>query len=209
MTFGPTSLSSYCYSIEQGVNGPILLLVTQDVDASPTIFHAVANRASNTSHVPSILVDTNIVSGLAKGDLPPEQMEAVVTIVGMMQRSEVTLAGSTVLRDELNKIPAQHRGPHDAVANTLRTLKTNSSVTWLDPNIGVTVGSMPYAGLRKVLPDEPDARMIAIGEEHRQEFFMTDDRRSVLSHREQIASVCSIKPRRPTEILAELTRRST
>jgi hypothetical protein len=51
--------------------------------------------------------------------------------------------------------------------------------------------------------------MIAIGEEHYQDYFMTDDRRSVLRHRARIASICSIKPRLPTEVLAELTKRST
>jgi hypothetical protein len=65
------------------------------------------------------------------------------------------------------------------------------------------------APLCSILPDEPDARMIAIGEGHRQDSFMTDDRASVLKHREQIASVCSIKARRPTELLAELVHRST
>jgi hypothetical protein len=161
------------------------------------------------SSTPAILVDTNIVSGLVKGDLPHDQAQAVVTIVEMMQRSDVTLAGTTVMRDELNKIPARHRSPHIAVADTLRTLKTSSGVTWLDPNTGAVVESPTYSALCGILPDEPDARMIAIGEEHRQDFFMTDDRASVLKHREQIASVCSIKARRPTEVLAELVRRST
>jgi hypothetical protein len=55
------------------------------------------------SSTPAILVDTNIVSGLVKGDLPHDQAQAVVTIVEMMQRSDVTLAGTTVMRDELNK----------------------------------------------------------------------------------------------------------
>jgi hypothetical protein len=82
-------------------------------------------------------------------------------------------------------------------------------VTWLDPNTGAVVESPTYSALCGILPDEPDARMIAIGEEHCQDFFMTDDRASVLKHREQIASVCSIKARRPTEVLAELVRRST
>ena len=165
--------------------------------------------SSSSSHVPSILVDTNIISGLVRGDLPPDQTQAVVTIVGMMQKSDVTLAGSTVMRDELNGIPVQWRSPHIAVADTLRTLKTDSGVTWLDPNSGSVVENPTYAALRRNLPDEPDARMIAIGEEHHQDYFMTDDRRSVLSRRERIASICSIKPRLPTEILAELLRRST
>jgi hypothetical protein len=165
--------------------------------------------SSSSSSVPSILVDTNIVSGLVKGDLPREQAQAVVRIVEMMQRSDVTLAGTTVMRDELNKIPAPHRSPHIAIADTLRTLKTVSGVTWLDPNSGAVVESPTYTSLRRILPDEPDARMIAIGEEHCQNFYMTDDRKSVLNHREQIASVCSIKARRPTEVLAELTQRST
>lgn len=164
----------------------------------------ISNASSNASSIPSIMVDTNIVSGLAKGDLPREQAHAVVKIVEMMQRSYVTIAGTTVMRDELNRIPVQHRNPHIAVADTLRTLKTASGVTWLDPKSSAVVESPTYAALCRILPDEPDARMIAIGEEHRQDFFMTDDRETVLKHREQIASVCSIKPRRPTEVLAEL-----
>jgi hypothetical protein len=127
----------------------------------------------------------------------------------MMKRSDVTLAGSTVMRDELNRIPAQYRSSHLAVADTLRTLKTSSGVTWFNPNTGSVVTSPAYAALRSMLPDEPDARMIAIGEEHRQRFFMTADRNSILTYRERIASICSIKPRRPTEVLAELIQRST
>jgi hypothetical protein len=49
-----------------------------------TVRHAsrMPNAASSSSSsVPSILVDTNIVSGLVKGDLPPEQIRAVVRIV--------------------------------------------------------------------------------------------------------------------------------
>jgi len=116
--------------------------------------------SSSSSSVPSILVDTNIVSGLVKGDLPREQAQAVVTIVEMMQRSAVTLAGTTVMRDELNKIPAPHRSLHIAIADTLRTLKTASGVTWLDPNSGAVVESPTYTSLRRILPDEPDARQI-------------------------------------------------
>jgi len=164
---------------------------------------------SSESSIPSVLLDTNIVSGLVNADLPPEQMQAVEQIVGMMERSDVTLAATTVMRDELYKIPARWRGPHDAIANTLHTLMTSSGVTWLDPNTGTVVQSPVYASLRRILPDEPDARMIAIGVEHSQDYFMTDDRKSILNRRAQVESVCSIKLRRPTEILGEILSRST
>src|SRR5438445_3049321 len=195
-----------------GVDGCVLWDLPDRLESLSGFRHALhmpTASSSSSSSVPSILVDTNIVSGLVKGDLPREQAQAVVKIVEMMQRSDVTLAGTTVMRDELNKIPAPHRSPHIAIADTLRTLKTASGVTWLDANSGAIVESPTYAALRRNLPDEPDARMIAIGEEHHQDYFMTDDRRSVLSRRERIASICSIKPRWPTEILAELTQRST
>lgn len=50
--------------------------------------------------------------------------------------------------------------------------------------------------------------MIAIGVEHGQDYFMTHDRRSVLSHRAEVEEICPIKPRLPTEILTELAQRS-
>ncbi|PYR24412.1 MAG: hypothetical protein DMF98_15495 [Acidobacteria bacterium] len=164
---------------------------------------------SRTASVPSILVDTCIVSGLAKGDLPPAELQAVMQIVEMMKRSEVTLAGTTVMRDEPNKIPARNRGPHDAVYNTLRILRTSSGVTWVDANSGTVRRNPVYNNLCGILPDEPDARMLAIGVEYSQQYCMTDDRRTILRHRATIASVCSIKPRLPTEILGELLRGST
>lgn len=122
------------------------------LQSSVAVRHAssMPNAASsNSSSVPSILVDTNIVSGLVKGDLPREQAQAVVAIVEMMRRSDVTITGTTVMRDELNKIPAQWRNSHVAVADTLRTLKTASGVTWLDPNAGAVVESPTYAALRR------------------------------------------------------------
>jgi hypothetical protein len=135
---------------------------------------------SRTTSIPSILADTNIVSGLARRDLPLAEQQAVIQIVEMVNRSAVTVTGTTVMRDELDRIPEPYRGPHDAVYNTLRTLKTSSGVTHVDANTGTIVRNPIYAQLCCVLPHEPDARMIAIGVEHGQEFFMTHDRRSIL-----------------------------
>ncbi len=164
---------------------------------------------SRTTAVPLILLDTNIVSGLAKGDLPAQEARAVVEIVGMMTRSDVTLAGTTVMRDELNGIPEPARAAHDAVYRTLRILKTNSGVTWLDPNTGAIQQNPVYQRLCDVLPNEADARMIAIGVEHNQEYLMTHDQRTIISRRSAVEAACPIKPRLPTEILGELLKRST
>ncbi len=119
------------------------------------------------------------------------------------------MAASTVARDELDRIPLSNRGPHDSVFNTLNVLKTHSGVTYLDPNSGSLIENPTYRSLCSVLPHEPDARMLAIGEEHGQEFFWTFDHKSILSLRSQVAAICSIKPRLGTEIVAELSQPST
>jgi len=126
-----------------------------------------------------------------------------------MHKSAVTLAGSTVMRDELNKIPRPARDKHDAIYNTLNILKTSSGVTWVDANTKQVLQNPVYTRLCKILPDEPDARMIAIGVEHGREYFMTCDERSILRLRSKVEAACPIKPRRPTELLGELLRRST
>ncbi len=163
---------------------------------------------NSSTSIPSILVDTNIVSGLAKGDLPASELEAVGQLLGLVATGDVTVTGTTVMRDELDQIPMPARAPHDAVYNTLRVLKTCSGVTWLDPATSQVVENPTYTDLRAILPDEPDARMIAIGVEHSQDYFMTHDRKSVLNRRADVEAICPIKPRLPTEIVAELAQRS-
>ena len=158
--------------------------------------------------MPSILIDTNMISGIAKRDLPPQELKAAAQIMGWVQSSWATVAASTVARDELDRIPLSKRGQHDVVFNALNVLKTHSGVTYFDPNSGSVIENPTYKSLRNLLPDEPDARMLAIGEEHGQEFFWTFDHKSILSRRSQVEAICSIKPRLGTEIVAELSQRS-
>ncbi len=117
------------------------------------------------------------------------------------------MAASTVVRDDLERISLPERAPHDAVYYSLNVLKTSSGVSYVDPNSGSVVENPIYANLRHALRDEPDARMIAIGVEHGQEFFWTFDQNTVLSRRSDVEALYPIKLRLGTEIVAELSQR--
>ncbi len=168
---------------------------------------------STGGSVPSIFFDTTIISGLAKGDLPQAELRAAAQIMKWAQSGQVTVGASTVSRDELDEIPLSKRGPHDEVYNTLSAFKTSSGVTYFDPNTNSVVTNPIYGNLRLTLKDEPDARIIAIGEEHGFEYFVTDDRKTILSRRSDVEAICQIKPRSATEAVKEismkLSQRST
>lgn len=157
--------------------------------------------------MPSILFDTTIISGLAKRDLDPLEVQAAAQITQWARRSEVTVGATTVSRDELNEIPIEHREPHDEVYDALMVFKTGSAVTYLDPNTSSVVTNPVYHLLRGILPDDADAKIVAIGEENGFDYLVTDDQRTMLSRREAVQAICSIKLLRPTEAVSEISTR--
>ena len=105
---------------------------------------------SSSSTAPTLLLDTSVISGFVKRDMKPEDAAAFATIADMAQNGAVTIVGSTVTKEELNRIPDSFRVAHLREYQTLEKIR-GSNVTWLDTNpsstgFGTVVEHPSFAG---------------------------------------------------------------
>ena len=67
-----------------------------------------------------LYLDTCIPSAMVKHELSSADLQALIAISNLVQKNKLLICTSTVMLDELNKIPAQYRGPHIEVYNALK-----------------------------------------------------------------------------------------
>ncbi len=145
-----------------------------------------------------LYLDTNIVSALVRGDLSPRDQRALHDILGLADSSACTLAASTVVREELERIPPEFQREHLAQYELLAHLR-GSAVTWMDE--GSVVTNSVYAKLRTILPDEPDARHLFQASENAVEQFVTADYKTILRYASEIERVAGVHARSPSQFV--------
>ena len=172
--------------------------------------HVVVMTSSHSGSPPvAIIPDTNIVSGLAKGDLPPEQLTALGQIADAVRDSSVTIWPTTNVRQELSRIPVSHRGSHMAVYSQWREIPGYPSTQTLpELKLGARVGEV-YGRLRTVLPDEPDAQIAAAAFQSGVPYVVTYDLATFRQFSREVEKICGVRVRTPSELVGELNLRST
>ena len=161
--------------------------------------------ASSSASIPAVLVDTCVISGLARSDMKPEDSAAFCEMAAMVRDSNLTIWASTVARDEIDKVPPQFRQAHLDQYDALRTVRA-SKATWIDTNPastghGSVVQHPDYKKFRSILKDENDARLVFQAKAAGVTDFVTVDYRSVLNKASAL-SEAGIQALSPSQFIA-------
>ena len=168
---------------------------------------------SSTSHPKVAFLDTSVASAVAKGELSSADSIAFVEISEAVQRSDLTLWASTVMKREMERLPAQHRQPHLDQYNALRVVTAAPTTNWIDDRPGSTGYGQPtvhptFKLLTDILPDRADAELIFQAAAHRVPDFITVDRRTILSHATELRSKVGVNACSPAQYVANVLRKS-
>lgn len=156
--------------------------------------------------LPASYLDTSLVSGLANQDLAEAEAHALLRLLQYHKQGKLRLLTSEVTYEEIAKVPAQFRAKHEVIyllltdVPTVETYRTNYGL----PLRGVGGGRREdplFTSLKDILPDEEDARHLFQAAKNGVGYFLTADRRTILSRRNQIRSACNMIAALPTEML--------
>ena len=149
-------------------------------------------KSNSSSTAPTVLLDTSVISGFVKQEMKPDDATAFSRIAEMARKGQLTIFGSTVTKEELDRIPSTYRSSHLEEYGTLQKIRA-SNATWVDTNPGSTsfgtvVQHPDYQALRSILKDENDARLAFQGKMAGVTTFLTIDYRSILNKSTLLAS---------------------
>lgn len=153
---------------------------------------------------PTVYFDNCLVGAVVKGDHPAE-MPALAALLRQHDAGALSVAASTEVLGEIQRLPAQYQGPHLAVYGQLRRLPA-ATVTWIDETAtsGTQSTDEDYEKLRHLLPDELDRRHVLHAIKNRVDYFATVDKASILKHRPKLERMFTLKFGTPAEIVAAL-----
>jgi len=159
-------------------------------------------------------LDTCVPSAIVKGELSSADSQAVARLGQLVQSSAVTLWTSTVMLEEMHRIPESYRGRHVAAYNGLRTVTGHPTTTWLDTRStssthGHETTHPLFAKLRAVVADENDARHLFQAKMNGVVDFITVDERTILSRRTEIRQNAGINVWSPSQYVHALERGSS
>ena len=154
-------------------------------------------------------LDTCIVSGLAKEDLPQSEQVALLEILRLHKAETIQLVTSVVVKEEIDKIPVEHRGKHEVIYNLLANIAI-SRVSWTDSGLllrGVGGGTRVdplYSELKRLLPDEFDVQHVFQAIKSGADYFVTTDSRTILRYSEALQSKYGLRAITPSELAGAL-----
>jgi hypothetical protein len=151
-------------------------------------------------------LDTCVISAYVKNELQPDEKRSFEEIVSAYQTEKIDLVRSAVVDQEIAAIPECHRKPHEELLTTLMSVAVPSigGVTRPSPS-GLPMANparLLWRRLVAVLPDENDRSHIFIASRSRLRFFITVDRRTILSRKPQILGASGVEPVTPSEFVA-------
>ncbi len=139
----------------------------------------------------SVYLDTCIISGLAKEDLTEKELNALMELLKLHKKGEVSLVTSSVTMQELEKIPSTARRKHELIYLLLKDIPI-SRAKWTDSGLtlmGVGGGSREdplYTKLKEILPDENDRHHVFQALKSKSTYFVTTDRKTILKHNKKL-----------------------
>jgi predicted nucleic acid-binding protein len=166
---------------------------------------------------PIAYLDTNLVSALARKD-QPDEVDALFELVDLMHENRIALVTSTVTEEEIEAVPEEHRAAHEGVYALLRKIPSvDEQMVW--PTILTNRGGSRLAGpafvkeadlgtLEEILRDVNDARHVFQALKNGATYFVTADKRTILSRAGKIESAFPIRVLAPSQLVAELTAES-
>lgn len=163
-------------------------------------------QPSTGASLPTVLLDTCVISGAAKGDMSPDDTTAFCRMAELVAESNLTVWASTVAKEEIDKIPTEYRQGHLDEYNALRIIR-RSDATWIDDDPGSTgfgevVQHPQYAQLHDLLRDENDARLIFQAKMAGVNDFITVDYRSILNKATELEEQFDMKVLSPSQYMS-------
>ena len=157
----------------------------------------------SSSTIPSIAFDTCIFPGLAKGDIPQREIDAIGHIESVAQTSRVTLWTSTNVREELGKYQdLQGRQEQFAIFDQWLEKPGYPSTQPLPEKLSKSADGV-YTQLCSFL-GEGDARLATAAYQVNATYVVTCDLKSFRRYADKVESITSVLVRIPSEIVAEL-----
>lgn len=156
-------------------------------------------------HAPKIYLDTSVISGCVKRDMKTTDYNAFKTIANKAQAKEIILCGSTVVKEEIDKIPYEYRHEHSEIYNTLNIVRKSTAI-WIDDepnstNFGNTVYDEDFRKLSEILPDKNDVRHLFQAKKNGIKIVITLDEKTILSKSGELESKCQMKVYSPSEYI--------
>ena len=152
-------------------------------------------------------LDTCIVSGLAKGDLTPDDLAALLRILEVRKTGTVELFTSEVAREEISKIPPEHRTQHSIIYGLLADVpcaNTHYRIPPFRPAPMFRRKDELLVSLERLLPDAPDALHVFQAFKAGLPHLITVDRRTLLNHAATVFQLCNVQLVTPVWFLLAL-----
>ena len=103
--------------------------------------------------MPSAYLDTNIISGLAKGEYSEEVASAFIEITALSKRGALELRTSELTAQELQRIPPEYRRQHFIIYNLIKNIALKSELGHSNIVLGgMGSGNIVAYGLGQPLP---------------------------------------------------------
>jgi hypothetical protein len=154
-------------------------------------------------------LDTCLVSGIAKQDLRPVELDALHKLLVLRKGGEISLVTSHVTKEEIERLPATARGLHEGIYGLLddvpeaQEFRTDSGLTLMGVGGGTREDPL-LASIKAVLPDPDDARHVFQAARNAVDYFITDDQRTILRHADAIHERCQLAVVLPSQLVRRL-----
>jgi predicted nucleic acid-binding protein len=157
--------------------------------------------------MPSGYLDTNLVSGLVKEDLGDVELQALRTLLRRRKAGAIELCTSAVTAEELARLPDSARARHEDIYALLEDVPATaerSGSTMLLMGVGGPHEDPRLTELKRIVPDESDARHLFQAVSNGISYFVTADQRTIGRHARELEKRLGIKVRLPSDLIAEI-----
>ena len=150
-------------------------------------------------------VDTCVISARIEDQFPSE-MVAFDAILSAYKNRSIDLVRSNIVDEEIGAIPAKYRAPHSELICTLLSIPVATAGARTRMGLSGFAQANPkrqlWQRLNAAVSGEADREHIFTAACSRLNFFITVDRRTILSHAEQILKASGVHVLLPTQLVA-------
>ena len=173
---------------------------------------AAIGGATATPSGPRGYLDTNLIIGLAKHDLPPTERIAMSDLLQRLKTRTLGLCTSHLAKEELTAYAQGADPTQDVIYMLLEDVPAIQEQFLGAPMLGrFALGSADpiirdemLGRLTDLLPHEGDARHIFQAARNSIDYFITCDRKSILNYAQSVEPVAGIQLRAPSQLVADL-----
>jgi predicted nucleic acid-binding protein len=159
---------------------------------------------SSSSSAPLVFLDTCVFSAAARGD-QPSHTSAISVLLDSANAGVIHAIASSRVRDELARIPVKYRAPHLAALSRTSEFP-KSLVTWLETRADVASiqTDSRYRELSTILSGSTDPALVVDALDAGARYWITVDKKTVLSKRSALQSLVPIEVLDPSECVQAL-----